>query len=112
EHPDHWIELPVLRNAARYVLGIDHLPVYGTAGTRDLFEHVAGGKVDPIEWRVITDASVITVADLEMSFARTDHPVETLAVRAAALGRTFAYSADTGPDWQLSALDPDGEGFD
>lgn len=112
EHPDHWVELPVVRNAARYVLGIEHLPVYGTAGTRALFEHVTGGKVDPIEWRDITDRSTLTIGDMDLSFSRTDHPVETLAVRAAALGRTFAFSADTGADWSLSALDPGGEGFD
>ncbi len=112
EHPDHWLELPVLRNAARYVLGIGHLPVYGTAGTWALFEHLTGGKVDPIEWREVTDGSTATIGDLTFSFSSTDHPVETLAVRVAARGRTFAYSADTGPGWSFTALDPDGEGFD
>jgi ribonuclease BN (tRNA processing enzyme) len=112
EHPDHWLELPVLRNAARYVLGVDHLPVYGTAGTRALFEHVAGGKADPIDWTVVTDGSAVTIDDVSFSFAATDHPVETLAVRADAHGRTFVYSADTGPAWSLASLDPTGAGFD
>ena len=112
QHPDHWLELPVLRNAARYVLGIERLPVYGTAGTRAMFEHVSGGKVDPVEWTVITDGSEITIGDIELTFSATDHPVETLAVRAEAHHRTFAYSADTGPAWSFGALDPEGVGFD
>lgn len=33
EHPDHWIELPVVRNAARYVLGLEGIAVFGTGGT-------------------------------------------------------------------------------
>lgn len=112
EHPDHWLELPVLRNAARYALGVEHLPVYGTAGTRALFEHVTGGKVDPLSWTDITDRSTATIGDLAFSFSATDHPVETLAVRLTSKGRTFAYSADTGPNWSFTALDPAGEGFD
>ena len=33
EHPDHWTDLPVARNAYRYVFDRVHLPVYATAGT-------------------------------------------------------------------------------
>lgn len=112
EHPDHWLELPVLRNAARYVLGLAHLPVYGTAGTRALLAQVVGGPVDPIAWTDVADGSTVAIGELDLSFARTDHPVETLAVRIAAHGRTFAYSADTGPAWSFASLDPDGSGFD
>jgi ribonuclease BN (tRNA processing enzyme) len=112
EHPDHWLELPVLRNAARYVLGVETLPVHGTAGTRELFEQVLRGKVEPIVWNEITDGSAVTIGDQTLSFSATDHPVETLAVRVEAHGRTFAYSADTGPAWSFSALDPAGAGFD
>jgi ribonuclease BN (tRNA processing enzyme) len=32
-------------------------------------------------------------------FSRTDHPVETLAVRVDAGGRSLLYSADTGATW-------------
>lgn len=113
EHPDHWLELPVIRNAARYVLGIEHLPVYGTAGTRDLAAAVIGADADPVAWTTITDGSVIEVGGLELRFARTDHPVETLApVIRDERGRRIVYSADTGSGWSFDALDPGGDGFD
>ncbi|MEO6628738.1 MAG: MBL fold metallo-hydrolase [Aquihabitans sp.] len=113
EHPDHWIELPVVRNAARYVMGIDHLAVFGTAGTRRLAEAVIGTPLPPpIEWTEISDGSAARIGDINLRFAVTDHPVETLAVRVEAHGRVMAYSADTGPAWSFAALDPEGLGFD
>jgi len=112
QHPDHCLELPVVRNAARYVLGVDRLAVHTTAGTRDVCEAVLGGSADPIEWNVVGDRSTVDVGDLSFAFSRTDHPVETLAVRVAWADRTFAYSADTGPAWSFDSLDPTGEGFD
>jgi ribonuclease BN (tRNA processing enzyme) len=112
EHPDHWVELPVVRNAARYALGIDHLPVYGTEGTRRLLGAVAGDDISPIEWTTVTDGSEALVGDLQVRFARTDHSVETLAMRFEAGGRVLAYSADTGAGWSFTSLDPRGDGFD
>ena len=112
EHPDHWLELPVVRNACRYVLGIDRLAVYGTAGTRHLLDGLVGGDRAPLDWTDVTDGSSVVIGDLAFSFARTDHPVETLAVRVAWGGRCFAYSADTGTGWSMTTLDPEGEGFD
>ncbi|MCU1496828.1 MAG: metal-dependent hydrolase, beta-lactamase superfamily [Acidimicrobiales bacterium] len=113
EHPDHWVELPVIRNAALYMLGIEHLPVYGTAGTRALAEHVIGGPTEPpMPWTTVTDGSEVTIGDLAFRFSRTDHPVETLAMRIEAGGRVLAYSADTGSAWSFTALDPGGTGFD
>jgi ribonuclease BN (tRNA processing enzyme) len=46
------------------------------------------------------------VGGLSLSFSRTDHGPETLAVRVEGEGRTLAYSADTGPGWSLEALGP------
>lgn len=112
EHPDHWIELAVVRNGAKYVLGLDHIAVYGTAGTRRLAEVVIGDELEPLAWTTVTDGSEITIGDLAVRFAATDHPVETLAMRIEAGGRVLGYTADTGSAWSLSALDPAGAGFD
>ena len=107
EHPDHWLDLPLLRNAMRYVLGLGDLPVYGTAGNRALAE----GLIDELEptllWQIVTDGSTVTIGDLDLRFSRTDHPVETLAVRVDHAGRTLVYSADTGPGWQGGDLGGD-----
>lgn len=112
EHPDHCLELPVLRNAARYVLGIPSLPVITTAGTRSVVEGVLRGSTDPFVWKEVSDGGSALVGDLSFSFSVTDHPVETLAVRADWRDRSFGYSADTGPEWSFESLDPTGQGFD
>jgi len=112
-HPDHWLELPVLRNACKYALDLSGLRVLGTAETKRLADIVCSDGVEPtLAWETITDGAVAEVGDLSLAFSRTDHPVETLAVRVDHGGRTLAYTADTGPEWSLAALDPDGTGFD
>lgn len=112
EHPDHCLELPVLRNALRYVVGLSGLRVITTAGVRDLTEHITGGAEPTFAWDVVGDGDLRTVGDIDLRFARTDHPVETLAVRVDSGGRRVAYSADTGPAFSLAALVDDGDGVD
>lgn len=113
EHPDHWVELPVVRNAAKYVMDLSDIPVYGTAGTHALARAVIGDDLAPtLRWSTIGDGSASTIGDIAVRASRTDHPVETLAMRFEAGGRVLAYSADTGPAWSFARLDPDGSGFD
>ncbi len=109
-HPDHWLELPVVLNAFRYGIGtVDRrLPVLWTAATDELFHRVRGhDPVPTFQPRVIDERSTERIGDIDLRFSRTDHPVETLAVRAESGGRALAYSADTGADWSLSSLGPD-----
>jgi ribonuclease BN (tRNA processing enzyme) len=102
-HPDHWLDLPVLRNAMRYVLGIEGLPVYGTAETWLMAEVIIGELPPTLLWRNVDESSVVEVGDQVVRFSRTDHPVETLAVRVDAGGRSLLYSADTGAGWDPGA---------
>ncbi len=112
-HPDHWLELPVLRNALKYVLKIEGLRVLGTAETERLANVVCGDGLAPtMSWETIGDGDRSVIGDLELRFSRTDHPVETLAVRIDHDGQTLGYTADTGPAWSLASLDEDGTGFD
>ena len=100
EHPDHWTELPSLYHAYRFGIGRPHVPHYGTAGTRVLFDAACvEGTVYTFDWTTIDRSSEVQVGDITFTFSLTDHPVETLAIRAEAGGRSVAYSADTGPDW-------------
>jgi ribonuclease BN (tRNA processing enzyme) len=101
EHPDHWLDVPLLRNALRYVLGHPdrELPVYGTAGTRALAGAVIGELAPTLAWHTIDAASVVEIGGLRLRFSQTDHPVETLAVRVDGGGRSLLYSADTGAGW-------------
>lgn len=100
EHPDHWTELPSLYHAYRFGIGRPHVPLYGTAGTRLLFDAIcAEGTSYTFDWTTIDRFSEVEVGDIAFTFSLTDHPVETLAIRAEAGGRSVAYSADTGPGW-------------
>jgi ribonuclease BN (tRNA processing enzyme) len=104
EHPDHWLDLPLLRNALRYVLGLGDLPVYGTAGTLGLATVLMGELEPTLRWRTIDGGSVVDVGDLCLRFSTTDHPVETLAVRVDRDERSLLYSADTGAAWDPGAV--------
>lgn len=111
-HPDHWLELPVALNALRYGMGRPDagLPLYWTAETARQFAAVNGRTPDPtFASHVIDESATVRIGDIEFHFARTDHPVETLAVRADSGGRSIAYTADTGNAWELSSL---GSGID
>lgn len=106
-HPDHWLELPVLRNALKYVLDFHGLELYATAETLELAEELTHRQLSPtFRPHVITDGSEFTVGDQRWRCSRTDHPVETLGLRVDAEGRSLAYTADTGPGWSLAELGP------
>jgi ribonuclease BN (tRNA processing enzyme) len=104
EHPDHWLDLPVLRNALRYVLEVEGLDVYGTAGTLRLAATLIDGLAPTLDWHTVGPGATAEVGSMRLRFGLTDHPVETLAVRVDAGGRSLLYSADTGPAWAPGEL--------
>jgi len=114
EHPDHCGELPTVRNAMVHGLGLRDVPLYAPRGVFGALESVVGsrGIFPAFVPRMIGDGSVVSVGPLRLTFSRTDHPVETLAVRVddedAPGSPAIAYSSDTGAGWSLRAL---GEGI-
>ena len=109
EHPDHWVDLPILRNAFRYVLGVEGVEVYGTEGTRALATTLIDELPPTLVWHTLAPGETLARGPMTLRFGLTDHPVETLAVRIEAGGRTLLYSADTGPGWRPGPL---GDGVD
>ncbi len=106
-HPDHWLELPVLRNALKYVLSKVGLDVFATAETLELAQELTGSRFEStFRPHVISDGAEFTVADQRWRCSRTDHPVETMGLRVDAGGRSLGYTADTGPGWSLAELGP------
>jgi ribonuclease BN (tRNA processing enzyme) len=101
-HPDHWTDIEGFYVACRYFLRRRGVPVYCPAGLRPLARGVDDDGT--LAWAEVKDGSEVAVGPLFLRFARTDHPVETLAVRVEAGGSALAYSADTGPGWDLSVL--------
>lgn len=108
-HPDHWLELPVTANALRY--GIEpprrDVPLVWTASTAEKYRALAGDPRPTFAPKVVDARSTATIGDIALRFSRTDHPVETLAIRAEHAGRSIVYSADTGDGWRLASLGPD-----
>ena len=100
EHPDHWTEMPTLYHAYRYGLGDRNVAVFGTAGTKAVLDGACDQATQTVfDWTTIDATSTVQVGDIAFTFSETDHPVETLAIRAESGGSSIVYSADTGPDW-------------
>lgn len=106
-HPDHWTDLAGLRVARKYGLDLEGLPVFGTSDNHDHAHRLCTNLHPTMNWHDVTDGDEIDLGGLQLHFSATDHYVETLAVRIDGEGRSFAYSADTGPGWHLTALGPD-----
>ena len=105
EHPDHWTDLTGFYVASKYYFALRDVPVFAPATVRD---HVYYSDA-PFDWRIVTDGDRVTFRDVELRFAKTNHPPETLAVRIDSGGRAMAYSADTASGWSFSSL---GDGID
>ena len=120
EHPDHWSDVEGFHNVLRFALGREGVPVFAPAGLR---RRTYGDTAPWLVWNDVADRDRVDVGTLTLTFSRTDHPPETLAVRVdsgvgggaagdGSVGRSggsVAYSADTGPRWSMSSL---GEGID
>lgn len=102
EHPDHWTDLTGYYVACKYYLECPVVPVYAPAGLREQAYY----RDEPLSWNTVTDGDRRQVGDVTLTFSRTDHGNDTLAVRLDACGRSLGYSADTGPGWSLEALGP------
>ena len=103
EHPDHWADIEGYHIACKYFTRRTGVPVYAPAGLRD----VTHDDTEPtFAWHAVTDRDCVDVGGMHLTFSRTDHGPETVAVRIDADDRSLGYSADTGPRWSLSALGP------
>jgi ribonuclease BN (tRNA processing enzyme) len=105
-HPDHWTDLTGLRTALRYRFDHEGVRVFGTAETRDMAAMLATSLEPTFVWRTTGDGDEFEIGPFRFRLARTEHYVETLAVRVDERdsGRSIAYSADTGPGWSLSKI--------
>ncbi len=109
-HPDHWLELPVLRNVFIWFHPRSGVPVYGTARTREMEQALrveVAHRPTPFAWSTIDADSSLVIGDQHWTFDRTDHPVETLAARIAVGGRTALFTSDTGPGWTFTDFGAD-----
>jgi len=104
-HPDHWTDIEGFYVACRYVLERRGVPVYAPRGFQRLLR-IGEEDARTLSWNTVADGDEREIGPMRFSFSRTEHPVETLAVRVDYRGRALGYSADSGPDWSLEALGP------
>ncbi|MHB1854727.1 MAG: MBL fold metallo-hydrolase [Acidimicrobiales bacterium] len=105
EHADHWQDIEGFAIGCHLLLRLPPIPIYAPAGLRGRMQGPAGAFL----WNDVTDYDRIRIGGLEVSFHRTDHGPETLAMRFDRGGRALGYSADSGSGWSLEAL---GRGLD
>lgn len=110
-HPDHWTDLASWHIAVRYLRKRSGVPVFSPWRVQELLAEVNGGIRGETDWSVVASGDRVRLGGLAISFSRTDHGPETLAVRVdeedgAGGTRSLAYSADTGPEWDFGQLGP------
>ncbi len=104
-HPDHWTDLTGLRVALKYGSGQTGLRVWGTPACGRLALALSEELEPTIDWRDLSADALVVAGGLCLTFAPTDHYVETFAVRVDGPGgEMFIYSADTGPGWSPASL--------
>src|SRR3546814_6410270 len=72
QHPDHCGELPVLRNALKYLLDVSGMRVITTEGTRRLVDDISGGAAPTFAWDVVRDGDERQVGDIRLRFVSSD----------------------------------------
>ncbi len=111
-HADHCLDVPAFYYARRFHADapLPRLPLLCPPGTRELLAPIVreegGDKLGEVfDFRRVEGGDRTEVAGVRLAFARTDHPVPTLAMRAEHGGRSFVYTADTGPGAELAAVE-------
>ena len=85
-HYDHFADaLPLAYYPGRHL-------IYCPSTPSECFTLLKGAPSHDV--RVITEGAKVTVGGMSLDFCRTEHPVETYAVRVTENGRSFVYTAD------------------
>ncbi len=103
EHVDHWSDLEHLGVATKWVVPRAPIPLYCEADIPSLMRTPAS---DQFVRHAIGPDSKLALGGMTFTFSRTDHSVDTLAVRVDGGGRSIGYSADSGPGWAFRELGP------
>ena len=116
-HPDHWTDLAGLTIALRYFHEVEGMRLLAPADTLDVATRLVGPlhptfAVTDLTPGADTDTrpgtslalQPVTIGDMTVSFALTDHTVPTVAVRVDGPNGSLAYSSDTGPNWSFATL--------
>lgn len=102
-HADHCLDLAAFAYARNYhpTLSLPPLPVFGPQGTDGRIASALESRrpewLDRVyDWHVY-EGGPFEIGPYALHGRQTAHPIECYALRVSADGRTFAYSADSGP---------------
>jgi ribonuclease BN (tRNA processing enzyme) len=102
-HGDHVVDAEAYHVAVRY----GDVPREGIAvfAPREVIDRLE--KTQPtFALHPVADSDRREFRDVTLTFSRTDHMVETLAVRLESGGKVLGYSADSGSGWSMESLGP------
>lgn len=98
-HRDHYNDIYnmqyasfVFHNQKRIEKPID---IYLPSTPESIYQDIIGEQNSFAKYSPINEKSNITIGDINVSFCKTDHPVETYAVKISNNGRTIVYTSDT-----------------
>jgi ribonuclease BN (tRNA processing enzyme) len=103
-HHDHICDIPILQYGVMMssVFGrrSGTLPVYGPPEPQDWAQKMNYQKHTRLN--SLKENSVLSIAGVDLSFLRTDHPILCYAMKITDGRKTIVYGADTGPgtNWQ------------
>ena len=105
-HPDHTSDLFVADHAWQYggPEPLPRIPLWAPAETMDRIKGFVDDIEESFELRTVAAGDSIDVAGAKFSFTTMAHPPETIGVRIEHGDAVIAYSADTGPEADFSAL--------
>ena len=105
-HGDHLVDAEAFHVAVKY----GDAPREGIAvfAPAEVVERL-DDKAPTFALHTVADGDRREFRDVTMTFSRTDHMIETLAVRLESGGKVLGYSADSGSGWSMESL---GSGID
>lgn len=89
-HFDHSSDIGVLSYALGY-LGVNKVKVYMPSSPQNMVDVYLSSKFDV---SYITNESVINIDDLQITFYKSPHPVETYGVKIMCNNNTLVYTSD------------------
>lgn len=117
-HADHCLDLFPLHYALLlHPQGPKRLPLYCPKETWQILSRFHGAT-DPddfdrldrtFDFHPISPKGTVDVAGVHLTFARTDHPAYTLALRATCDAGSLVYTSDTGPGVDLTSFAQDAD---
>lgn len=89
-HFDHSSDIGVLSYAAGY-LGLDKIKVYMPQSPKNMVDVYLSSK---FEVEYIEDKKTINIDDVQITFCKSPHPVETYALKIIQNGKVLVYTSD------------------